>query len=162
MKLQQSKDNEEEESHSSSRPLITNIPYNTSTSSKYLYLVIGAIIGTEFCERLCYYGLQGSLNLFLQNELGQSKATASFNVAMFGGVCYLTPLIGGYFADTYLGRYYAILLFVTFYLVGIIGVAIIAWILDQDHTDTPLQSETIFFWVALYLIALGTGSFILF
>ena len=79
---------------------------------------------------------------------------------MFGGVCYLTPLIGGYFADTYLGRYYAILLFVTFYIIGIIGVAIVAWILSTDHSDDPLQSESIAFWISLYLIALGTGTMI--
>eukprot|EP01084_Bolivina_argentea_P305461 527708_1 len=153
-----------DDSHSSSHPLITthfdnndnnHTPYNIS---KYLYFVIAAIISTEFCERLCYYGIQGSLNLFLQNQLGQSKANASFNVAIFGGVCYLTPLIGGYIADTYLGRYYAIVLFITFYLIGIIGIAVISWILSEDHNDSPLRYEIYIFWIALYLVALGTGG----
>ena len=30
------------------------------------------------------------------------------------GVCYVTPLLGGYIADTYLGRYYTILIFIRY------------------------------------------------
>ena len=77
---------------------------------------------------------------------------------MFGGACYLTPLRGGYVADTWLGRYRAILVFVSFYLIGMSSMAAVAWMLHEDHSDTPSRFETAAFWIALYLIALGTGG----
>ena len=69
----------------------------------------GFIIITEFCERLAYYGFAGSLVLFFQTQLGFSNAVADVQYSYWAGACYVTPLLGGYIADTYLGRYKAIL-----------------------------------------------------
>jgi peptide/histidine transporter 3/4 len=71
--------------------------------------VDGYIIVTEFCERLAYYGFAGSLVLFFQTQLGFSNAEADVQYSYWSGACYVTPLVGGYIADTYLGRYKAIL-----------------------------------------------------
>jgi len=71
--------------------------------------VDGFIIITEFCERLAYYGFAGSLVLFFQTQLGFSNAVADVQYSYWAGACYVTPLLGGYIADTYLGRYKAIL-----------------------------------------------------
>jgi dipeptide/tripeptide permease len=38
-----------------------------------------------------------------------SNAEADVQYSAWSGVCYITPLIGGYLADKYLGRYKAIL-----------------------------------------------------
>ncbi len=38
-----------------------------------------------------------------------SNAEADVQYSAWSGVCYITPLIGGYLADKYLGRYNAIL-----------------------------------------------------
>jgi dipeptide/tripeptide permease len=74
---------------------------------------------TEFCERLAYYGLAGSLVLFFQTQLDMSNAEADVNYSFWSGACYITPLIGGYIADTYWGRYRTILVFSSIYVVGL-------------------------------------------
>ena len=58
---------------------------------------------------MAYYGLAGSLILFFQTQLGLSNAEADIQYSYWSGACYITPLIGGYLADSYLGRYNAIL-----------------------------------------------------
>ena len=77
--------------------------------------VDGFIIITEFCERLAYYGFAGSLVLFFQTQLNYTNADADIQYSYWAGVCYVTPLIGGYIADTYIGRYYAILVRIIFF-----------------------------------------------
>jgi len=65
------------------------------------------------------------------------------------GVCYVTPLLGGYIADTYLGRYYTILIFISIYLVGLIMVVL---------GSIPGDVNPAVFFPAIYIVALGTGG----
>ena len=66
--------------------------------------VCSYIICNEFCERLAFYGFQGSLLMFMTKELGLQSGDAATQSAMFSGMCYITPLIGGIVADSFLGR----------------------------------------------------------
>jgi POT family proton-dependent oligopeptide transporter len=45
----------------------------------------------------------------LKTQLGFSNAEADVQFSAWTGISYVTPLIGGYIADKYLGRYKAIL-----------------------------------------------------
>ncbi|KAG6789379.1 hypothetical protein POTOM_005476 [Populus tomentosa] len=74
------------------------------------------IRGNEFCERLAYYGMSSNLILFFKHRLNQQSATATRNNLNWGGTCYHTPLIGAFFADAYLGRYWTIACFSTIYV----------------------------------------------
>jgi dipeptide/tripeptide permease len=67
------------------------------------------IIVTEFCERLAYGSLAGSLILFFQRQLHYSNAVADIQYSLWSGICYVMPLAGGYIADTWWGRYKTIL-----------------------------------------------------
>ena len=69
------------------------------------------IIATEFCERLAYYGFAGSLVLFFEDQLNMSNVDSVNNFYLWNGAVYVTPLIGGWIADTFLGRYTTILYF---------------------------------------------------
>lgn len=89
-------------------------PEDADKRKSVLQGVAGYIIVTEFCERLAYYGFAGSLVLFFQTQLGMTNAEADVQYSAWMGMCYVTPLIGGYIADTYLGRYYAILVRLTY------------------------------------------------
>jgi len=62
--------------------------------------VCSFIIANEFCERLAFYGFQGSLVLFLKAQLGLSSASAAAHAAMWNAACYLTPLLGAVWADS--------------------------------------------------------------
>lgn len=65
--------------------------------------VCSFIIIAEFCERLAYYGLTGSLTIFFKNNLELSSALSTELSSGFVAFNYITPLLGAYLADTYLG-----------------------------------------------------------
>eukprot|EP01040_Poterioochromonas_malhamensis_P024660 gene24660-30558_t len=91
----------------------------TAARPSVLYGTASYITATEFCERLAYYGFAGSLVLFFQTKLNMSNEDAVNQFYAWNGFVYVTPLIGGYIADTLLGRYKTILYFSMLYLVGL-------------------------------------------
>ncbi|KAK4275197.1 hypothetical protein QN277_018323 [Acacia crassicarpa] len=66
--------------------------------------------------------------------MGQHSATASKNVADSSGTRYFTPLIGGFLADAYLGRYRTIASFSIIYFNGMTLLALSASIPDIKPT----------------------------
>ncbi|KAE8969739.1 hypothetical protein PR001_g27299 [Phytophthora rubi] len=56
--------------------------------------VCSFILVTEFCERLAYYGLSGSLPIFFHRNLGLSTVLATELNSTFTSLSYLTPLLG--------------------------------------------------------------------
>jgi len=119
------------------------------------------ILGNECCERLAYYGIAINLVVYLQTKLHQESATAANNVTNWSGTCYIAPLIGGFFADAFLGRYWTIASFSTIYFVGMLLLTLSASLpsLRPKHANENATSgELAMFYLALYLIALGTGG----
>jgi POT family proton-dependent oligopeptide transporter len=58
---------------------------------------------TEMWERFGYYGMRAILTLYLVNHFLFSDTTATGIYGGFTALVYLTPLIGGFVADQYLG-----------------------------------------------------------
>ncbi|CAE7602319.1 NPF8.1 [Symbiodinium natans] len=114
-----------------------------------LHAVCWAILAVELAERLCYYALAGSQEFFLE-ELGYgAQESAGLNSA-FTTLCYIWPLLGGYIADAYLGRYYTILAFTLFYLVGVLSCAVTAIPSNRDAYGYLVGS--------MGFLAFGTGG----
>jgi POT family proton-dependent oligopeptide transporter len=67
---------------------------------KGLYL----LFTTEMWERFSYYGMRGIFTLFLTGALMFDKKTASGFYGSYTSLVYLTPIIGGYFADNLWGN----------------------------------------------------------
>ncbi|CAI0424305.1 unnamed protein product [Linum tenue] len=109
------------------------------------------ILGNECCERLAYYGMSTNLVNFLQERLNMGNVAASTSVTNWSGTCYVTPLIGAFLADAYLGRFWTIAGFVIVYICGLRP----SCNGDSCHATS---SQTAVCFVALYLIALGTGG----
>ncbi|CAN1853587.1 Protein NRT1/ PTR FAMILY 8.1 [Linum perenne] len=109
------------------------------------------ILGNEGCERLAYYGMSTNLVNFLQERLNMGNAKASTTVTNWSGTCYATPLIGAFLADAYLGRFKTIAIFVIVYICGMT-------LLTMSSAVPATSSQTAVCFVALYLIALGTGG----
>ena len=63
-----------------------------------------ALFTTEMWERFSYYGMRALLVLYLTKALGYTRADALGVYAIYTGLVYLTPLIGGRLADLYLGQ----------------------------------------------------------
>ncbi|CAM6081549.1 unnamed protein product [Calypogeia fissa] len=124
------------------------------------------ILGNECCERLAYYGIGTNLVVYLTNVLHQSNSTAATNVTNWAGTCYITPLIGGFVADAFLGRYWTIAVFSTVYCIGMLLLALSASLhqLRPPPCDSngfcpkPEGAQIGVFYLALYLVALGTGG----
>ena len=64
---------------------------------------LSTLFFTEMWERFSYYGMRALLVLYLVNSLNYSESDALHIYAVYTGLVYLTPLIGGYLADRFLG-----------------------------------------------------------
>jgi POT family proton-dependent oligopeptide transporter len=64
---------------------------------------------TEMWERFSYYGMRALLVLYLVNALDYPRSEALSLYATYTGLVYLTPIVGGYLADRWLGSRRAIL-----------------------------------------------------
>ncbi len=65
---------------------------------------------TEMWERFSYYGMRALLVLYLVKSQNYSELDAIHVYAIYTGLVYLTPIIGGYLSDRYLGQQKAILI----------------------------------------------------
>ena len=65
---------------------------------------------TEMWERFSYYGMRALLVLYLVKSQNYSDLDAIHIYAIYTGLVYLTPIIGGYLSDRYLGQQKAILI----------------------------------------------------
>lgn len=68
------------------------------------------LFGTEMWERFNFYGMRTLLTLFLVNSLLMKEEDASLIYGGFLGLCYLTPMLGGFIADRFFGNRNCILL----------------------------------------------------
>ena len=109
------------------------------------------IIANEGCERFSFYGMRNILTTFLAvaffAHLGKDKANAEakdiFHVFVIG--VYFFPLLGGWLADRYFGKYSTILWVSMLYVVGHACLAI-------------FEDEPYGFYGGLLLIAIGAGG----
>lgn len=60
----------------------------------------------ELFERMAYYGVAANLVVYLTERLHQGTVQAANNVTNWSGTVFLTPLLGAFVADAYLGRYW--------------------------------------------------------
>ncbi|KAK6927063.1 Proton-dependent oligopeptide transporter family [Dillenia turbinata] len=122
------------------------------------------ILGNECCERLAYYGMSSNIVLYFSYQLNEHSTTAAKNQSNWSGTCYITPLIGAFLADAYLGRYWTIALFSIIYVIGMTLLTLTASVpglkptcISKDVCD-PTGTQVAVGFLALYLVALGTGG----
>jgi proton-dependent oligopeptide transporter, POT family len=65
---------------------------------------------SEMWERFSYYGMRALLVLYLVHSAGYSRENALQVYAVYTGLVYLSPIVGGYLADRFLGFRKAILI----------------------------------------------------
>ncbi len=99
----------------------------------------------EFAERCCYYGMRAILLLYMVQILKFDDSHANRVLSYFIAACYLLPLVGGYVADNFIGKYRTIVYFSIPYIIGQGLLAISA-----------LHNETCLF-ISLGLLAMGSG-----
>jgi len=112
------------------------------------------LFGTEMWERFNFYGMRALLSLFLAEALLMGKTEASIIYGGFLGLCYLTPMLGGYISDKYLGNRNCILLGGT-----TMGLGQLLLFLSGNLYATNISLATNIMWVALLAIIFGNGFF---
>ncbi|MEO5944820.1 MAG: peptide MFS transporter [Ferruginibacter sp.] len=112
------------------------------------------LFGTEMWERFNFYGMRTILTLFIVNALMMSKEQSSIIYGGFLGLCYLTPMLGGFIADRFLGNRYCILL-------GGLLMAAGQMLLFFSATmfTTDLEMARTILYIGLGVIILGNGFF---
>ncbi|CAI9098397.1 OLC1v1035040C3 [Oldenlandia corymbosa var. corymbosa] len=100
---------------------------------------------------------------YLHLQLNQGSTTAANNVTNWAGTCYITPLIGAFLADSYVGRYWTIAGFSIIYVLGMTLLTLSASVHGLkpscvNNVCNPTSTQTAVTFAALYIIALGTGG----
>jgi POT family proton-dependent oligopeptide transporter len=72
----------------------------------------------EFAERCSYYGMRAILFLYMTQVIRYSTTDATPLYSAFKMACYFLPLLGGWIADRWLGRYWTIVGFSVPYVMG--------------------------------------------
>jgi len=107
------------------------------------------LAGVEMWERFSFYGMQGLLAFYLyysvaDGGLGLPKDTASSIVGAYGGMVYLSAVLGGWIADRLLGAERTLVTAASVIMLGHIALAVV---------PGPVGLG-----IGLICIALGSGS----
>ncbi len=85
---------------------------NAETSST----VVAVVAATELLERTAYYGIALNLVTYLVTVLHQGTGESISIVYNWSGTAWILPLLGGFLADAYWGRYWTITVSAVIYL----------------------------------------------
>ncbi len=125
---------------------------NTPADGAKLPRQIPYIIGNEACERFSFYGMRNILVQFLVSSVilayipeAQREGAAKDVFHSFVIGVYFFPLLGGWLADRFFGKYNTVLWFSLIYCAGHACLA-----LFEDNRNG--------FYTGLFLIALGSGG----
>jgi POT family proton-dependent oligopeptide transporter len=105
---------------------------------------LGLLFLVEMWERFSYYGMRALLVLYLVNVLKWHDADAANLYGTYTGFVWLTPLLGGFLADRWLGTRRSL----------VIGGLVIA----SGHFALAFDTMPTFY-LGLVLIVVGTGFF---
>lgn len=112
------------------------------------------LFGTEMWERFNFYGMRAILTLFMVNSLMMKEEEASIIYGGFLGLCYLTPMLGGFISDRFFGNRNCI-------MIGGVMMAIGQMMLffSASVFSTNLGLANTLMWSALGVIVFGNGFF---
>ncbi|KAG9446874.1 hypothetical protein H6P81_013002 [Aristolochia fimbriata] len=125
------------------------------------------IVGYEVFERMAFYGIATNLVVYLTTRLQEGTVTSSNNVTNWIGTVWMTPVIGAYIADSFLGRYWTFVIAAAIYLLGmcLLTVAVSVPSLrppecksGEEYCVRASALQVGVFYCALYVVAVGTGG----
>lgn len=128
------------------------------------------ILGVELCERLATMGIAVNLVTYLIGTMHLASSTSANIVTDFLGTSFLLCFLGGFLADSFLGRYKTVAIFAVIQALGT-GMLAVTTALPHLHPppchttndgtqlcDKATGFQTGVLYLSLYLIALGTGG----
>ncbi|KAL9257041.1 NRT1/ PTR FAMILY 4.3-like protein [Drosera capensis] len=126
------------------------------------------ILGLQSFEIMAIAAVGNNLITYVINEMHFPLSKSANIVTNFIGTVFLVSLFGGYLSDSYLGSFWTMLIFGFVELSGFILLAVQAHVpqlkppkcnimQEQSHCDEAKGMKAMIFFVALYLVALGSG-----
>ncbi|KEO88891.1 MFS transporter [Erythrobacter longus] len=116
---------------------------------KGLYMLFFA----EMWERFSYYGMRALLILYLVKHWLYSDGSANLIYGAYTSLVYITPVLGGWLADRYLGQRKAVAFGAILLTLGHFFMAF-----EGDGSGYQSDGTTLnIFWLALALIIVGSG-----
>ncbi|MBA0725490.1 hypothetical protein Golax_022076 [Gossypium laxum] len=122
------------------------------------------LVGYEAFERMAFYGIASNLVNYLTTQLHEDTVSSVRNVNNWSGSVWITPIIGAYIADTYLGRFWTFTVSSLIYVVGMILLTTTVSMKSLRPTCTDgicnkaSTLQIVFFYTSLYTIAIGAGG----
>jgi len=113
---------------------------------KGLYVLFFA----EMWERFSYYGMRALLIFYLTKHWLFDDGKSNLIYGAYGSLVYITPVLGGYLADRYLGQRKAVLF-------GAILLTIGHFTMAFEGTGGQSDPTINVFWLALSFIIVGSG-----
>ncbi|KAF8689306.1 hypothetical protein HU200_042102 [Digitaria exilis] len=77
------------------------------------------ILGVEFTESVAFFGIAKNLVTYLTGALHESNVDAATAVSTWIGSSFFTPLVGAFMADTFWGRYWTVVIFLSVYVIHV-------------------------------------------
>lgn len=124
------------------------------------------ILGGEVMERLTTLGIAVNLVTYLTGTMHLGNAASANVVTNFLGTSFMLCLLGGFLADTFLGRYRTIAIFAAVQATGV-TILTISTIVPSLHPPKcngdsvcvrANEKQLMVLYLALYVTALGTGG----
>lgn len=106
----------------------------------------------EMWERFSYYGMRALLVLYLVQHWLYSDGQANLIYGAYTSLVYITPVLGGWLADRYLGQRKAVLFGAVLLTMGHFCMAFEGN--ESGYQHNPMLNV---FWLALALIIVGSG-----
>ncbi|XP_072985787.1 protein NRT1/ PTR FAMILY 5.1 [Typha latifolia] len=118
------------------------------------------LVGYEAFERMAFYGVASNLVVYLTTRLHEETVSSVRNVNNWSGSVWMTPILGAYVADTYLGRFWTFTISSLIYVLGMIllTVAVSVKSLRPSSSSKATAWQISFFYGALYVMAVGAGG----
>ncbi|XVE89340.1 hypothetical protein DITRI_Ditri19aG0194000 [Diplodiscus trichospermus] len=126
------------------------------------------VLGLQAFEIMGIAAVGNNLITYVINEMHFSLSKSANIVTNFVGTIFLLALFGGYISDSYLGSFWTMLIFGFVELSGFILLSVQAHVpqlkppkcnmmIDGDDCVEAKGFKALIFFVALYLVALGSG-----
>ncbi|KAI3912654.1 hypothetical protein MKX01_009624 [Papaver californicum] len=129
------------------------------------------VLVIDCVDAFVFFGIVSNLITYLTDQFGQSTATAAQNVNIWVGVVFMLPLLIGFIADSYLGRFRIVLVSSCFCILGLAlltlstlndSVKLIDCVnkaKDDIFCASPSSLQVSFFFFSLYLVAIGSAGY---
>ncbi|KAE8723650.1 Protein NRT1/ PTR FAMILY 5.1 [Hibiscus syriacus] len=122
------------------------------------------LVGYEAFERMAFYGIASNLVNYLTTQLHEDTVSSVRNVNSWSGSVWITPILGAYVADAFLGRFWTFTISSLIYVMGMIMLTTAVSLKSLKPTcsngvcNKASTLQISFFYVSLYTIALGAGG----